>query len=154
MNIISIDQARACGFSYWKDNELNEYGVENFTKKDYSNYNVAINKIRHFLDELTNKYKPDLIAIEDIQYQRNQKVYKQLGNLQGVLIDYCIENDIPYEVVMPKKWKALFGIKGGRAKEKLGSVDYCKNKFNIDVTDDVADAVLIGYYIIKTYDKE
>ena len=67
----------------------------------------------------------------------------------------CAENKIPYEVVSPNVWRKYAGTCGkNRKEEKILSVSVVKNKYNINVSDDVAEAILIGQYGSRVHKKE
>ena len=86
--------------------------------------------------------------MEDIQYQQNGILtFKILAMLLGILQELCCENNIEFEVVSPNVWRKYAGTNGkNRREEKLLSVGKVKEKFSISVSDDVAEAILIGMY--------
>jgi hypothetical protein len=74
--------------------------------------------------------------------------------LLGIVEEVCGENNIPYEVVSPNVWRKYAGTCGkSRKEEKLLSIALVKEKYDITVTDDVAEAILIGNYAVKTQSK-
>lgn len=61
--------------------------------------------------------------------------------MKGVLA----KNDIPHKEVLNKVWQAKFMIGGkDRISQKRNVVKKVKELFGIDVSDDIADAILIG----------
>ena len=92
--------------------------------------------------------------MEDIQYQNGIITFKILAMLLGIIEEACAENNIPYEVVSPNVWRKYAGTCGkSRKEEKLLSIAIVKEKYNITVSDDVAEAILIGSYAVKTQSK-
>lgn len=63
---------------------------------------------------------------------------------------------IKIEYVYPSEWRKVLGIKQGagvkREALKAADIQWVKTKFNIDVNDDIADAIGIGFSYLK--DKE
>ena len=124
-----------------------------YDKKDFSNYkkevDIKLNNIKKYFIELINLYNPTLIVIEGVQFQSNAFTFAQLARLQGLLIDTCIEKQLLYQIVPPSTWR-MIGVKGRkRAEQKQSSIQFVKNTFNIDVDDDIADAINMGYYATK-----
>lgn len=73
-----------------------------------------------------------------------------LAQVLGVVKELCVELKIKYTVVPPIVWKATFKIAGkGRKQEKKMAQQYIKSNFNIDCTEDEADAACIGLHYIE-----
>ena len=106
------------------------------------------------IDKLFQKEKPDGVCFEGIQYQHNFATYQRLAQLQGVIISSLINFDIPFIIVPSGTWRNFIGIKGRTKKEKKQfSIDYVKEKFDIDCTDDVADSICIGLWSVNNFKK-
>ena len=86
--------------------------------------------------------------MEDIQYQYGAVLtYKILAMLLGIIEVACNEANVKYEVVSPNVWRKYAGTAGkSRREEKMLSVAVVKEKYGVKVTDDVAEAILIGRY--------
>ena len=86
--------------------------------------------------------------MEDIQYQANGILtFKVLAMLLGILQELCCEFGIEFEAVAPNVWRKYSGTNSkNRREEKLLSVAKVKEKFSVNVSDDVAEAILIGMY--------
>ena len=94
IRILTLDQAtHQTGFCVLdKDtNEFVAFGTVKANKKKETS--LRIHDISRWVKKAIAEYKPDMIIIEDIQFQSNNKVYKTLAQLQGVLIDTCIEEN-------------------------------------------------------------
>lgn len=96
-------------------------------------------------------WKPDLVILEDIQLQKFGNgeeavlVFKKLAHLQGVLKNYLYEMNYDYKVVSPSTWRAFSQIKGKSRTEKKKSAQLIVKKlYDVSVTQDEADAILIG----------
>lgn len=74
---------------------------------------------------------------------------KVLMWLQAAIIiaAYEINPKIEYEFVNASEWRAALKIKQGRGikrnQVKISDIEYVKNKYNITVNDDQADAICI-----------
>ena len=62
--------------------------------------------------------------------------------------------NIIIEYVYPGTWRKTCGIKTGRGVKrdllKIADIKFVKDNYNIDVNDDVADAICIGYHILNS----
>ena len=143
--VIAFDQATEhFGLSIFDDGKLVYYKLFVFTGSVIN----RIVKIRKTIDEIVIKqWKPDYIVFEDIQYQNGYITFKTLAMLLGVVHEVCQANDVPFECVSPNVWRKYSGICGKtRQEEKKLSIAVVKEKYNVSVTDDVAEAILIGRY--------
>ena len=85
--------------------------------------------------------------MEDIQYQNGVLTFKVLAMLLGVVQTCCAEHNIEFEVVSPNVWRKYAGTNGkNRREEKMLSIAVVRDKYGITVSDDVAEAILIGRY--------
>ena len=143
--VIAFDQATEhFGLSIFDDGKLVYYKLFVFTGSVIN----RIVKIRKTIDEIVIKqWKPDYIVFEDIQYQNGYITFKTLAMLLGVVHEVCQANDIQFECVSPNVWRKYSGTCGKtRQEEKKLSIAVVKEKYNVSVTDDVAEAILIGRY--------
>lgn len=152
--VIAFDQATEhFGLSVWDDGQLVFYSLYNFSGDTVS----RLIKIKKFVQDIViNNWHPDYIVMEDIQQQHGAVLtYKILAMLLGILEVICAENNIFYEVVSPNVWRKYAGTCGkNRREEKLLSIAIVKEKYNITVNDDVAEAILIGQYGSRIHKKE
>ena len=150
MIILALDQAtKISGFSVWKDGELSDFG--RFEVKN----NDTIERMRCVYDNveaLVDKYNPDIVAIEAVQYQQNQKVYSVLSQLQGVLFSLFFGRGIDFTIIEPAKWKASAGIntRAKRDEQKIESMIIVEERYGKSVTDDESDAILMGCFACNT----
>lgn len=103
-----------------------------------------------FLKEIIiQKWQPDLIVFEDIQYQSNILTFKILAMLLGASIVATKSANIKYETVLSKVWRSHFIINGKtRIQQKTQAINKVKEMYNITVNDDVAEAILLGKYAV------
>ena len=149
--IIAFDQATEnFGLSIFDDGQLVFYNLYRFS----GDLGARLVKIRKLIqDVVIREWCPDFICYEDIQYQHNGILtFKVLAMLLGVVKEVAAENDIETEVVSPNVWRKYAGTAGkDRRTEKMLSKAKVKEKYNIDVSDDVAEAILIGSYAVKVH---
>lgn len=110
---------------------------------------------KQWVASMIDKWKPDKVIFEDIQLQTYKKnpqevvemvtTFKKLAHLQGVLKNYCYENGILYKIVPPPTWKSYSQVKGSnRTDQKKSAQLRVKSIYDISVSQDEADAILIG----------
>ena len=144
--IIAFDQAtERFGLSIFDEGKLVFYSLYTFS----GDVVHRLTKIKKFVQDVVIKeWKPDIIVMEDIQYQANGILtFKVLAMLLGILQELCCEFGVEFEAVAPNVWRKYSGTNGkNRREEKMLSVAKVKEKFSINVSDDVAEAILIGVY--------
>jgi Holliday junction resolvasome RuvABC endonuclease subunit len=143
--ILALDNAtEQMGLSIYDDGKLVYYDLLTFK----GHFDDRITKISKIVNEIMIKnWEPDYITFEDIQYQNNYQTYKKLAMLLGCLIVAAKSNNIGYEIVPPAQWRSYFQIVGKRDEIKRKAVKLVNEMFNINVIDDIAEAILIGKYI-------
>lgn len=149
--LIGFDQAtEKFGVSIWDNNKLVFYSLLTFS----GDMIHRLIKIKKFIEEVViPQWKPDFIVMEDIQYQQNGlTTYKVLAMLLGLIQVQLVEQGVKYEVVSPNVWRKYAGTCGkNRKEEKILSVAKVKEKYGINVSDDIAEAILIGWYGIRLH---
>jgi Holliday junction resolvasome RuvABC endonuclease subunit len=140
------------------ETKLIKYG--SFTVKSASQ-DERRTEIKQWLASMINNWKPDLVALEDIQLQQfgakdgdnieGVTTFKTLAHLQGVLMNYLFENKIPYEIIHVSVWRKHCDIKGKSRSDKKKSAQLkVKEWYDVSVTTDEADAICIGKYAAET----
>ena len=149
--LIAFDQAtEKFGLSIYEDGKLIFYSLYQFS----GDVTARLSQINKFVrDIVIAQWKPDYIVMEDIQYQQNGLMtFKVLAMLLGICEIACRDNDVPYEVVSPNVWRKYAGTAGKtRREEKLLSVGKVKEQYGVVVSDDIAEAILIGSYGIRMH---
>jgi Holliday junction resolvasome RuvABC endonuclease subunit len=158
--ILALDDAtNTTGWAIFDDKQLVTYGKITFTQNDVIE---RISKLRQWLIDMINSWRVDKVAIEDIQLQKFQgknghtdaavTTYKALAQLQGVLLVTCFENNISCTVVHTATWRAHCKITAKqRADQKRAAQLLVKRKYDRDCTQDEADAICIGTYMVEKY---
>lgn len=159
--ILSLDQAtHDTGWAIFDGNNVIKFGVVNLGTGELD---MRINKLKIWLANMVEIWKPDKVVMEDIQLQEkkqdrnwendtgnnvmNVNTFKTLAQLQGVLADYLYEKKVKYEFVHTAVWRERCGIIGKYRTDKKKSAQLkVLDWFNLSVTNDEADAICIGYY--------
>ena len=114
-------------------------------------------KVKKWLQAAIKEWEPDFIGIENIQLQKygkgasqvQVKTFQTLANLQGVLLDTAFEASIDHDLAYSNEWRAYCGVSGGdthRDAQKKAAQAKVKFWYNINCTEDEADAICIGKY--------
>jgi Holliday junction resolvasome RuvABC endonuclease subunit len=148
MIYLAIDQSsNVSGYSVWQNEELVEWGKVQFEGEFISRVielkNWMFSKIEEYEEEEVE------VIIEEIQEQANAQTFKKLAMLQGALLVSLEEAEIKYHLVYATQWKSFVHIKSqGRAEQKRDAQKYVLEKYGKKVTQDEADAICMGEYIV------
>lgn len=150
MILLALDQAsRVTGWALFEDNKLKAEGKFSLSPS------LAIgDKLVEFyrnLSKLFGNHNFDELAFEDIQLQAgNVKTYKTLAMIQAMVILWCTYHGIKYYILSPSHWRKTLkercGVEWGRKRneQKQSAIDFIKQKYNLDVGSDEADAICLG----------
>ena len=134
----------------FENDKLIEYGVEKLGDEKTTYENILLPAYK-FAKKLIDETKAEKVVIEGIQYQSNLATYRKLALLQGVLICLFAKNNYLYSIVEPSKWKSFCKIKGKKRQEqKENAINFVKDKFDIDVSSDEADAICMGVWSVNS----
>lgn len=145
MIILGLDTSTtSTGWCIMEDNIVLAYGVIKPPKK----FDV-LDRIIYIEDEikaLIKAKKVEYVCIEDLVSFRNAFSTKGLA---GLLMHIQIElrkRNILTILVRPSEWRK--GIVKGRtrAEQKESSIDYVRQEYGIEASDDEADAILVARY--------
>lgn len=146
--VLALDQAtNISGFSVFDGTTLRQYG----TYTAFGSQHERINKIKKWVLKLVEAWHPDEIGIEGISTDalQNLKTTEALCRLAGVLIDALYERGIRVNVIAVNQWRKACGVKGNiREEQKQSMQQIVKQRYNINVTEDEADAIGIGTYLV------
>ena len=149
--ILSIDQAAQTGWAIIDDNEnIVDFGI--IRPKKIKDYDAKISFIKNEMIELIKEYKPMLVTVEGVYAnRRNLKTHYNLSKLQGVLINYFIDNQILYEIIAPSTWQNYLGFKQRKEEDKKQkSINYVKEEKGIETkNDNIADAICMTIYAVR-----
>lgn len=160
MKILALDlSTKSTGYAIYTDGKLIDYGCITASSTDFIN---RIQKIIQKLKEILDK-NPDITKViaEEVRPEGtgygvgNLHTHKTLMYLQAAVAFLLHENyaAAAFEFVYPSSWRAKCGIKNGRGVRresvKKNDIAFVKKQFGLDVNDDIADAIGIGYAYIQ-----
>lgn len=152
--ILAIDAStKSTGIAVFKDKDLIYYDcIVSSSTNLYNRIDVMVEGLEKVLD----KYKIDLIVIEDVlpdEVGGNQNTYKALTYLQGFFFHLFDKYKIKHKFFVSSQWRKRCGIKTGpgihRETLKKKDMEFVKNTYGLDVNDDIADAICIGHAEIQ-----
>lgn len=146
--IIAVDQAsQKMGISVYDNGKLVYYHYVEVS----GNLPVRLQKIYKFMQEVViRQWQPNYLVFEDIQYQDNALTHKTLGMVMGIVVLAAEQAQIEHTEILNKVWQSEFSIGGAtRVVQKANVIKRVKEYYDIDVTDDLADAILLGQYAAK-----
>ena len=153
--ILALDQAtKVTGYSIFDNGKLVKVGTFHTSSDDEV---ARCASIKNWFLSMVQMWKPDHVGIEGIQYQAKTfdgdtvgsvTLFQALAHLQGVLLVTCHELNLPCRVCPTNTWRNACGVKGrARADKKKSMQLLAKQWYDINATDDEADAIGIGYYM-------
>ena len=150
IKILCLDQAtKTSGYSVFENKKLITYGILQANENE-KNPIERMKQMQDRINELIDKIKPSFIVFEDIQFQQNYGTFKQLAQLQGILMAKLFKLDIGFQIIEPSAWKSFCGIKGRKREEqKKNTQAFVKSIYKVSVSEDEADAIGIGFWAIN-----
>lgn len=156
MITLSIDAStKSTGLAIFQQGKLIYYKC--ITSLNDNTYK-RINKMVESIMQIYNKYKPTDIIMQDILPQdvkHNQSVFKALMYLQAAIVLQLDKVGAKVNLYTASHWRSQVGIHTGkgikRDELKKKSQFLVKNIYNIDVNDDISDAICIGIAYIKQH---
>ena len=149
--VLSLDQAlKTTGFAVFQDSSLVECGK--FTVDASLSMGKRLAAFEENISKLLDSYDIRKLVFEQIQFQNgNAKTFQHLAYVQAILIYTCALRNIKYEIYEASHWRKVLGGKFGRKRneQKAKAIDIVREKYQIDVDTDVADAICIGCAYLK-----
>ena len=161
MKVLAIDAStKSTGVALFDDTKLIKYGCLTASSTDLiKRIQSIIQQLKIFLQNETI----DKVVLEEVRPEnglQNIKTHRALMWLQAAIAFFLHEAHPKTEIeyVYPSEWRAKCGIKNGRGvrreSQKAGDIQFVKETYNIDVNDDIADAIGIGHAYVNQLDNE
>ena len=148
MTILSIDSGiERTGYAIFKDKK---YVISALVKTSKSlPTEIRLKEIYLQLKKVFDKYKPDVMVLEQLLFFKNQKTFIRVAQAQGIVMLLAAQNKIKVEFLTPLQIKQI--ITGYGQADKKSVQKMIKLTTEIEITqDDEADAVACGLaYIFK-----
>lgn len=104
------------------------------------------------LEKIIKKYKPKLIAVEQLFFCKNVKTALIVGHARGVVLLVAKQNNIPIVEFTPLQVKQAVSTYGSASKEQVQKmVKLLLNLKDIPKPDDAADALAIAICAINSF---
>lgn len=153
MRFCGIDaSSKKTGICLLIDGKLSDYKL-----LDFSSYTDTEERMELMCKELLKQlslYDPECLYIEDSWNAMNVEVTKLLTRIMGVTYAWCLAKNREWHSILPSQWRKYCGITQGKKKRKelkQASIDYVKDKYNIDVGDDEADSIALADGVCNYY---
>lgn len=158
MKILSIDaSSKSSGVAIFNNKQLIDYKC--LTAKGANPLN-RIKDIIKQIDIILQEQEIEKIILEEVHPEKdaspkNIHTYKVLMYLQAA-INFLINekyNNIEIKYLYPSEWRKKCGIDISKRKQrealKQEDIKFVKDLYKIDVNDDIADAICIGYAYVN-----
>lgn len=158
MKLLALDAStKSTGLALFEDNKLLDYKCITASSTDMIK---RITKIINELVEYLNQNPVDKVVLEEVRPETgtNLNTYRALMWMQAAIAFMLHENfpRVKLEYVYPSEWRAACGIKTGRgvlrAEQKEYDIQFVRDKYSINVNDDIADAIGLGHSQVNEKD--
>jgi len=144
--LLAIDQgSKKCGYAYLVGGEVKEAGHITLKGKDRKDRYAAL------IERLMNMIADENIthmAIEDVFLKRsrysNPKVMKIMGETRGIITAVGLIYNLQIQDINPSELTKFLGINTRTGDKKAETVHYVSTMLGYEVSEDAADAVIIG----------
>ena len=148
MRILGLDPGLAIlGFGIIDEEgnklKLVDYGIIN-SEPDIT-FPERLKLLYDDLDFLINRYKPDIVAVEELFYNRNATTAIKVAQARGIQVLCCQQHDLPlYEFTPLQVKQTITGYGRADKKQVQLMVNNLLNMDHMPQPDDAADAIAIA----------
>lgn len=148
LKVLSFDQStRVSGWAYFEDGKYIESGTVDMSKSKLETDQRSFEMAKE-LWKIMKKYKPEHLILENVQQQSSVSTVIILARLAGMIIGYAEAHNVHTHIFLPSQWRKVLSYKQGakvkRQELKQQSIDYIKENFNLELSEDECEAVAIG----------
>lgn len=146
MIICGIDAStKKTGIAVFRDGDYINHALIDLHKEQNSDVRIPtmMCEICSFLD----KFNIDKIIMEKSILKTNVDTVQKLSNLAGAVMLYAAQHNIEFENPVPSVWRKKVGLQQGkitRSDLKEEAILAVKNEYNLNVSDDEAEAILLA----------
>ena len=113
-----------------------------------------LKKLYDEMNKLINKYKPNVLAVENVYFFKNMKTAMPVSQAKGVILLAAAKKNIPVREFTPLQMKmALTGYGRAEKKQVQGMVRLLLNLKETPKPDDAADALGIAICCQRSLDR-
>ena len=145
MKVLGLDLSTvSTGYCVIDNNKILTYGViRPPSNKDFIDRIIFIEKE---IKELIKAKSIEYVCIEELSSMRSASTTKKLAALQGHIEIQLRKKDMLVVTARPSEWRKN-KIKGRKREElKNNAIKYVKDKYDLIVNDDEADAICIAEF--------
>ena len=155
MRVMSLDQSTRCsGYSVFDDGEYVDSGVIDMSKSKLETDKRSLEMAKEIW-RVIDKYKPSHLILENVQQQSSVSTVIILARLAGMILGYAGAHNIETHILLPSQWrKALQYSQGAKVKRqelKQQSIDYVKEHYGLELSEDQCEAICINVAAHKIY---
>ena len=155
MRVLSCDQSTRCtGYAVFEDGKYITSGVIDMNKSKLETDKRSFEMAKEIW-KIIKKYNPSHLVIENVQQQSSPSTVIILARLAGMIIGYAEAHNIHVHILLPSQWRKALGYSQGakvkRQELKQQSIDYVKNNFGLDLSEDECEAICINAAAHKIY---
>ena len=152
--ILAFDQStKISAHSIFIEGKYVECGLIDLHKMKDTNERVRAMGVE--LCKIITKYNPDKVVMEEVAQQSNALTLKLLARIQGIIIGFCAAHNIETYIIEPSKWRSVLQFKQGsgvkRQELKSQSIEYVKNTYHLDLSEDECESLCINEAAHKIY---
>lgn len=152
--ILAFDQStKISAYSVFTDGKYTECGIIDLHKTKDTSERIRAMGVE--LCKIITTYKPDKVVMEEVAQQSNALTLKLLARIQGIIIGFCAAHNIETYIIEPSKWRSVLQFKQGagvkRQELKAQSIEYIKNAYNLDLSEDECESICINDAAHKIY---
>lgn len=158
MKILTLDAStHSTGYAIGEEEQLQLHGCITAASRDVIK---RIIKMRDQIQNLVKNNQIKKIIMQEVRPDFSSHTNKVLMWLQAAIVisAYQIDSSIQFEFIEAVKWRAALKMKQGRGIKrpslKLQDIQYVKDKYNIIVNDDEADAICLFDAYWQKFDNE
>lgn len=155
MRILALDlSSKSTGYALGEKGKLESFGV--ITQPSNKHYVDRIYNIVDKILDLVKQEKIDMIYCEEVQlrdpdkeFNMNLHTFKTLMYLQARVVCEVHRNfpEVEFDFFAPNEHRSKVGLATGRGITrdmcKAQAIRYARDKYNLEVNDDIADAITI-----------
>ena len=147
MRIAGIDgSTKKTGFAIFDDGQYVKHIL--FDHHKFADSTVRIEKMIKDIWMALSDENPDVVRMEESMMTTNVDTVKKLSNIAGAVWAWCVMNKKEFIFLLPSEWRKKIGLRQGRSIKrdvlKAEAITAVKQEYNIAVTDDEAEAILIA----------
>lgn len=144
MNVLSFDFGKTTGWSVTLEDGTILWGEKSLVGDEGE---IFIG-FENLLVGLANEHAIDVVAFEDVRFNRG---FSYIPGMMAITMCHCINRGLPYVgvgVSELKKWATGTG-NASKGKMILAARSYLVDGINQELTDNEADAILVGRWFLE-----